>query len=241
MGVLRKRSIAVRQGFSRYLALSLVLHLAGVAGLFALDSALRAGRDVRASSTLSFEAPAEPEPLDEGTEAAREAWPSREVPSPEPALELSELSAPAPAPPELLPNPSALPPELEELLAARLDSLEPSTDPRATAVEPPAEAPSTPAEAAEEEPAQPVLLVGAPPPYPRLSRRLGEEGAVELLLSLGADGRVLAARVVVSSGYPRLDEAAREAVLAWRFEWPEDTRARAMEVEHTVRFQLEGR
>jgi protein TonB len=56
------------------------------------------------------------------------------------------------------------------------------------------------------------------PTYPLQSRRLGEEGSVELLVFVLPNGRVGEARVAVGSGYARLDEAAmREALRNWRF------------------------
>ncbi len=56
------------------------------------------------------------------------------------------------------------------------------------------------------------------PAYPPASRRAGEEGRVELMLYILANGRVGEARIAQSSGHPRLDESAlREAVRSWRF------------------------
>jgi len=46
------------------------------------------------------------------------------------------------------------------------------------------------------------------PEYPTMSKRLGEEGSVILLLTLDEDGRVTDAKVDTSSGFERLDEAA---------------------------------
>uniref|UniRef100_UPI001E2FA5EB energy transducer TonB n=1 Tax=Roseomonas rosulenta TaxID=2748667 RepID=UPI001E2FA5EB len=57
----------------------------------------------------------------------------------------------------------------------------------------------------------------APPDYPPESRRRGEEGVVRLALRVGSDGSVEAAEVAVSSGHPRLDQAAVEAARRWRF------------------------
>jgi len=54
-----------------------------------------------------------------------------------------------------------------------------------------------------------------PPGYPSLSRRLGEQGRVVLLVELDAVGRVAAARVKESSGFVRLDEAGLAAVRQW--------------------------
>jgi protein TonB len=55
------------------------------------------------------------------------------------------------------------------------------------------------------------------PVYPMFSRRNGEEGKVQLRVRVGADGAALEVEVRQSSGFPRLDAAAREAVLKWRF------------------------
>jgi protein TonB len=58
----------------------------------------------------------------------------------------------------------------------------------------------------------------AQPPYPAASRRLGEEGLVIVHVRIGRDGRVLAATLARSSGYPRLDAAAlAHALASWRF------------------------
>lgn len=55
------------------------------------------------------------------------------------------------------------------------------------------------------------------PRYPNLSRRLGEQGTVVLELVIEPDGTVSDLRVLESSGYPRLDKAALEAVQTWRY------------------------
>lgn len=55
------------------------------------------------------------------------------------------------------------------------------------------------------------------PVYPPMSRRLGEEGKVVLRVRVSAQGLALAVDVRQSSGYARLDEAARAAVERWRF------------------------
>lgn len=53
--------------------------------------------------------------------------------------------------------------------------------------------------------------------YPEMSRQLGEEGRVELLLQLSATGAVVGAEITRTSGYKRLDQAALEAVKRARF------------------------
>lgn len=72
---------------------------------------------------------------------------------------------------------------------------------------------------------QPVLLAGelsvscterTAPAYPRLSTRLGEQGKTVLLVELDELGRVVNVNVKTKSGFPRLDEAAINAVKTWR-------------------------
>lgn len=74
-------------------------------------------------------------------------------------------------------------------------------------------------------PAGPVTLTSelsvscpslAAPAYPAISRRMGEEGKLVLKVELDETGRIDDARVVDSSGYTRLDNAALEAVRSWR-------------------------
>lgn len=57
------------------------------------------------------------------------------------------------------------------------------------------------------------------PPYPLLSKRLGEEGTVRLNVLVNPDGSVARLELERSSGYPRLDRSAMETVQAsWKFE-----------------------
>lgn len=55
------------------------------------------------------------------------------------------------------------------------------------------------------------------PVYPALSRRMNEEGRVLLKVRVSAQGTALDVAVSKSSGFPRLDAAAVEAVTRWRF------------------------
>lgn len=55
------------------------------------------------------------------------------------------------------------------------------------------------------------------PVYPVASRRLGEEGKVLLRVKVSHGGTPMAVEVKQSCGFGRLDEAARAAVLRWRF------------------------
>lgn len=60
-------------------------------------------------------------------------------------------------------------------------------------------------------------LQNPPPAYPRMSRRLGEQGTVVLNVLINTEGRAEKAELQTSSGYPRLDEAALAAIVRWRF------------------------
>jgi protein TonB len=55
------------------------------------------------------------------------------------------------------------------------------------------------------------------PIYPSASRRLQESGTVQLRFHIGVDGKVLESEVEKSSGYKRLDEAARTALSKCQF------------------------
>lgn len=55
------------------------------------------------------------------------------------------------------------------------------------------------------------------PSYPRMSRRMGEQGTVVVKVFINAEGRAEKAVIRTSSGYSRLDESALETVKRWRF------------------------
>ena len=60
-------------------------------------------------------------------------------------------------------------------------------------------------------------LENPPPLYPQLSRQRGETGRVLLRVFVSADGRAKRVEIDKSSGFNRLDTAARNAVFGWRF------------------------
>jgi protein TonB len=56
------------------------------------------------------------------------------------------------------------------------------------------------------------------PPYPEVSRRLGEHGLVRVAISIDASGAIQDVRVAASSGSDRLDQAAVDWVKShWRY------------------------
>ncbi len=126
------------------------------------------------------------------------------------------------------------PPSEELVLVAALES-EPSR------VDTPSPDDWVPAEPNEAPPGTPArVLENAAPEYPRVSRRLGEEGSVVLEIGVDARGRATSARVIESSGFERLDQAAVQAVLGWRFQ-PATQAGVAIDATlvHTVTFRLQ--
>jgi len=55
------------------------------------------------------------------------------------------------------------------------------------------------------------------PAYPALSRRLGEQGRAVVRVLIGADGLPQKAELHSSSGFERLDRAALDTVMRWRY------------------------
>ena len=87
---------------------------------------------------------------------------------------------------------------------------------------PPALPPAPPAPPAAPVVVQPssraAHLNNPAPPYPAMSRRLGESGRVVLRVLIGTDGRAQEVRVQRSSGFERLDELALETARdRWRY------------------------
>lgn len=163
-----------------------------------------------------------------------------EPPKPEPPK-------PAPPKPQKKPKPAAKPkakprkpaPAKPKPLISAPDSASEITVAKTaeTPKTPTAEAPKTPSAAssppaaasapARNAPAEAAPLIqphlnadyldNPPPAYPRISRRLGEQGKVLLRAMINTDGTVAQLSVQKTSGFSRLDQAALETVKHWRF------------------------
>lgn len=78
------------------------------------------------------------------------------------------------------------------------------------------------------------------PDYPPLSRHAGEEGEVEVLLNISAQGMPVQAEILKSSGYKRLDDAAKKTLLAARFQ-PSSERDLSAQKRITLVYQLKNK
>jgi protein TonB len=126
-------------------------------------------------------------------------------------------------PPVAAPIPSPAPPVAPAPLPLAIADATPSANAPAgvthAPVAPAPAAPSPPAPAVKVElPSSNADYLHNPKPlYPKLSERRNEQGTVILQVLVGVDGRAREVSVKSSSGYDRLDQAAREAVLGWTF------------------------
>jgi protein TonB len=161
-----------------------------------------------------------------------------------PVAVVSEV--PPPPPPQIKPPPPPPPPSLpvRPSLAPTPLALapEPVPQPNQTPAAPPTVAATAPVNApvsatAPVAPAPSVVVPAAPaaptkvdlpttvadyqakspPIYPAMSRRMGEQGRVVMRVLIGADGVPQQAEVLQSSGHGRLDRAASDAVMRWRY------------------------
>jgi protein TonB len=92
--------------------------------------------------------------------------------------------------------------------------------PAATPVAPPPAAPTAIAPPPEKKNLggqiqQAVLLKRRDPEYPKLARESGASGVVEVIATIGTDGRVKSVQVV--KGHPLLRQAAIDAVKSWTY------------------------
>lgn len=147
---------------------------------------------------------------------------SKPADKPQPAAVAPAPSVPEPATEKSRPLPPAMPPSnVVAAVAANPVAMADRTG--KNNAEPPAavsgNSPGASGSAnARSQPDQPARVRQQPkPPYPELSRERQEEGVVRLRLQLDALGRLQSVKLLQSSGFVRLDRAAREAVTDWQF------------------------
>jgi protein TonB len=132
---------------------------------------------------------------------------------------------PKPAPPPPQTPPAYVPPAVTPAAVAppntiaAVSTTPPQTAPAAPTPTPapPAAAPAAPAKASVRTTAGVNIAQCDKPDYPTASRRMEEEGTVGLRFLVGADGKVIQSEIAKSSGYKRLDEAARAGLAKCQF------------------------
>lgn len=139
---------------------------------------------------------------------------------------------PAPKPPPAPPTPrpkAATPPPAPKPMAIQDPTPSPSAPTGVTTPQPPAPPIAAPVAVEAPPPAPPAppkitlpstdadYLNNPKPPYPAISKRLGEQGKVLVRVLIGVDGLPQSATVFKSSGFDRLDHIATETVMKWRF------------------------
>ncbi|MEQ9869446.1 energy transducer TonB [Pectobacterium odoriferum] len=164
--------------------------------------------------------PAEPEPIEPDV-----VTPPPEL-TPPPVDKPVDDNALLPPVPEKK-EPEKKPESTPKKVAVKKNPPAPTPKPQAEAAS--ATAPITPAPVAQKAVAQPVdapltpplanadYLHNPAPSYPDVAISRGYEGTVLLNVQVRADGKVQTIRIHQSSGYPSLDDAARDTVRRWSF------------------------
>ena len=151
--------------------------------------------------------------------------PPPKPPEPVKPPEPPKLTPPPKTPqPVLTPPPTPQPPapatpEPPAVLAAPTAAVTAPVVPAAAPAPPPPAPPPPPAAPAKLElPSSKADYLHNPPPdYPRMSKRLGEQGKVVLKVLIGTDGAPQKVELVTSSGFERLDKSAMDAAMRWRY------------------------
>lgn len=152
-----------------------------------------------------------------------EPAPSTPKPSqPDAHEKIRKSTSPRPKPDERKRAPELSPATLSptQLLTAQGSAPDASIEPRS-------DKHAEPAPSSEAHPSAPAPVTAArfdadylrnpAPAYPALSRRLGEEGKLVLRVFVTPEGRTGQIELKTSSGSPRLDQAAQDAVARWKF------------------------
>lgn len=181
-----------------------------VLGLWALQTGLlRRAVELVVPVAVMAELIEPPQPL-----VAPEPTPPKPQPAPKPVAPVQRVVKQAPMP-LAIPDPAPAPEAPTGVVSAPPEPAPAVTEPVAAA---PVAPPAPPAPPRVELPSSDAsYLNNPPPPYPPLSKRLGEQGRVVVRVHISTDGIATRAEVQKSSGFPRLDETAVQTVLRWRY------------------------
>jgi protein TonB len=193
-------------GVSRNVLIAGSVVLFHVAALWALQSGL-----LRRAAEVVIPV----EILSEFVEPPKPAEPPPPPPPPPPEVKRQVTRTPPPPRPQAIREPKPAP-------NAPTGSIAPPPPPALVTApappEPPAAPPAPPAPPSVQLPSSNADYLQNPKPvYPAMSKRLGEQGKTVVRVLIGIDGLPKEASIHTSSGYERLDEAARAAVMGWRY------------------------
>ena len=175
-----------------------------------------------------------PPDLAPSREAAVEAPPQPFADEPDPRVpaHVAPLAAAAPPTPQWLDALRVRDAEPVAQRTAEASAVDATAAPAATAVAAPA---------SDWVPAEPDVDANRPPVYPKESRRHAEQGTVLVELHISERGDVTDARLLRSSGHPRLDRAALRALREWRYAPARrHGTAEPTRIEQPVHFRLQG-
>ncbi|WP_341676946.1 energy transducer TonB [Niveibacterium sp. SC-1] len=150
--------------------------------------------------------------------------PARVIQEPEKPVTPQPKTPPpkTPPPPRPRPTPTTTPstakPDPVQTLAIPEAVNTPAPVAATVAAPPPAPTPAPAAATAE--PSQPIFdaaYLENSVTYPAISKRMGEQGKVMLRVRVSPEGHAETVDLLTSSGFPRLDKAAVDAVRKWRF------------------------
>ena len=158
-----------------------------------------------------------PEPPPPKPEPPKPEPPKPKPPKPEPVRpEPPRPAPPAPVPtPPPAPSPAVSVPETKP--APQPPEPAPAPAPRPAPVPQAPPAPPAPPAKTDVSISASYSASNAKPVYPTMSKRMGEQGTVMLRVLVKSDGSAANVEVKSSSGFPRLDQSAVEAVKSWRF------------------------
>jgi protein TonB len=150
--------------------------------------------------------------------------PSDPVATPQPTRAAVPTPAKAPLVPPTPPTPMAVatastqPSALAPAPAAALTAATAGDKASSTATPSASSAATVPSTPRLELPSSDADYLNNPkPPYPPLSKRMGEQGKVVIRTLIGADGIAQDASIHQSSGFDRLDQAALATARRWRY------------------------
>lgn len=139
-------------------------------------------------------------------------------------LEDAKPDTPPPPPPPPPKNAPPPPPDYVPQVEVQVNTTASANAIAAVSNKPQPEAPPSPLPVVAAQPAPVVRTLAVisasgceKPDYPSASRRLEEEGTVTLKFLVGVDGKVKESAVEKSSGFKRLDEAARQGLSKCQF------------------------